>query len=61
MKSYIGKILFRGDWAYNLDNYMKTYEKLTEICQLTPDEKKKGIPLIQTGNAFDLFEYNGDT
>lgn len=60
MKAYTGKKLFSGEWSENLNNDLKVYDTLTAMCQLTPDEKRKGIPVMLTGNAFDFFAENAD-
>lgn len=58
MKAYTGKKIFSGDWAEKLNNDLNIFDTITGMCQLTQEEKIKGMPILLTGNDFGFYPEN---
>lgn len=42
-----------GSWEEDLDCCINAFEILSAMCELTPEEKLKSVPVILTGNSLN--------
>lgn len=62
MRAYQRKTLFSGTWDENFTNCLKIFDTLASMCNLTPQAKLTGMPVMISANAFDFYaEHEGDS
>lgn len=54
-KEYKGEHIFSGAWSENLNKGLKVYDILESMCQITGEEKLKGMHVMLTGHAFYFY------
>ena len=58
MKAFQGKQTFSGCWEEDLDNCINVYNTLALMCEVTPQDKMKAIPVMLTGDALNYYANN---
>lgn len=55
MKDFTGKPSFSGAYEEDLDNVLSIFDTITDMCEITPEEKLQAMPVILKGDALTLF------
>lgn len=55
MKAFIGQDKFSGKYEEDLDAVLNIFETLSRMCDATPEEMRKAMPVMLKGNALRLF------
>lgn len=58
MKSYYDKPVFLGHWEEDLDGCINVFNTMAEMCEVSPREKLRAIPVTLTDDALNLYANN---
>lgn len=55
MKAYHGKPMFTGHWEEDLDGCLNVFNTLSAMCEITPKQKHRALPVMLKGDALNYF------
>ena len=61
MRAFGTKKRFSGSWDEDLDDTISIFETLSNICELSDEEKLKAIPIMLMGDAMSYFSNKAKT
>lgn len=55
MRAFKNKSIFGGNWDENLDNCIKIFNTMAEMCEVLDEEKLNAIPVILKNEALNYY------
>lgn len=60
MKALIGKLTLSGGWEANLNICIRIYKRLSQMRELTTEEKYQAVPVLMSGDTLGYFSTKGN-